>query len=162
VYQTLWYWRWASPFLQPFIAQSYRLMSCSLKSFSSTASIICPMAASEAMRNRVSVLLRKVEGLGDKVGVFLHAFGRQNDRAVVAVAAAAGHLPVIAPVPVRCRPARADAHDVDDDGRQIHGDEVRDALLLEGEARPEELVMALAPAAAAPSTMLMPESSDSA
>lgn len=60
--------------------------------------------------------------------------GRQHDRAVVAVAAAAGHLPVVALSLRDVAETGADAHDVDDDRRKIRRDQIGDALLIQREA----------------------------
>ena len=82
----------------------------------------------------VAVLLRQLEGGGHHVAVFLHGGRRQHDRAVVAVAAAAGHLPVVALSLRDVAETGADAHDVDDDRRKIRRDQIGDALLIQREA----------------------------
>ena len=50
------------------------------------------------------------------------------------MAAAAGHLPVVALALRDVAETGADAHDVDDNGRKIRRDEIGDALLIQGEA----------------------------
>ena len=51
------------------------------------------------------------------------------------MAAAAGHLPVVALALRDVAEAGTDTHDVDDDSRKIRRNEIGDALLIQGEAR---------------------------
>jgi len=83
----------------------------------------------------VTVLLCRIKGYVSQIGVFLHAGRSQNDGAVIAVAAAAGQLPVVALALGDIAQTGADAHDVDDHRRDIVGHQVGDALLIQGEAR---------------------------
>ena len=76
----------------------------------------------------------RVEGHVREVGVLLHARGGEDYRPVVAVAAAAGELPVVALALEDVAETGAYAHDVGDDRGDVVAAEVADALLLEREA----------------------------
>ena len=114
-----------------------------------------------ANQNGMTIFLRQIEGQVGQIGVLLNARRGKNNGAVVAVAAAAGQLPVVALTLEDVAQAGADTHDVRDDRRDVVTAEVRDAFLLQGEAKPAEVVSARAPQQAAPKSMLMPASSDS-
>ena len=87
-----------------------------------------------ANQNGMTIFLRQIEGQVGQIGVLLHARRCKNDGAVIAVAAAAGQLPVVALALEDVAQAGADTHDVRDDRRDVVTAEVRDAFLLQGEA----------------------------
>ena len=84
--------------------------------------------------DRVAVLVRQVEGERHDLRQLLHRRGREDDGAVVAVTAAARGLEVVRLGPGDAPHTGAAAHDVDDDGGQLVGHQVGDALLLEAHA----------------------------
>lgn len=81
--------------------------------------------------NGVTIFFGKVKGLSHHIEVFLYGVGREDNGAVVAVAAAAGHLPIVALALGDVAEAGADAHDVNDNRGQIGRNQIGDALLIE-------------------------------
>ncbi len=74
------------------------------------------------------------EGFVGEIGSVLHALGGEDDRVIVAVAAAAGGLEIVALAGRDAAEAGAGAGHVDDDGGKIGAAEVGDAFLLQGNA----------------------------
>ena len=80
---------------------------------------------------RVTVLFSEVEGQICEVGVLLNGGGGEDDGPVIAVAAAAGELPVVALALEDVAQGGAYAHDVSDDRRHVAAAQIGDALLLQ-------------------------------
>ena len=88
-----------------------------------------------ADEDRVTVLLGKIKGDVRKVCVFLYGCRCENYRAVVAVTAAAGELPIVALTLENVAESGADTHNVRNDCGNVVAAKVGDTLLLERESR---------------------------
>ena len=93
--------------------------------------------ANQAVHNHhdgVAVLVGNVKCLLDEVHRLLHIGGGEDQRPVIAVAAAAGGLIVIALAGLNGAQARTAAHAVDDDAGQLGAGDVCNALLFQADA----------------------------
>ena len=92
------------------------------------------MKPSASTYHGVAVSVGEIEGERGEVGHFLNGIGRDDQRAVVAVAAAFDHLDVVALFGRDVAETGTAAHDVGDDAGEFGSGQVAEAFLHEADA----------------------------